>query len=101
MISGPLFKISSHNQDIFVLNIFCLISEKFDQFWTVNKRLMECSEEESFKYIPYRIYQVCFSPYESFKNIPYRIIRYVSLHTGYLNIYLIELSGMFLSIRVI
>ena len=35
-----------------------LLSEKFDQFWTVNKRLMECSGDDTFKYIPYRIYQV-------------------------------------------
>lgn len=33
-------------------------NEKFDQFWSVNKRLMECSGEDMFKYIPFRIYQV-------------------------------------------
>ena len=33
-------------------------SDKFDQFWSVNRKLMESSEEETFKYIPFRIYMV-------------------------------------------
>lgn len=35
-----------------------LLHEKFDQFWSVNKKLMESSGEEMFKYIPFKIYQV-------------------------------------------
>lgn len=34
-----------------------LLHDKFDQFWTVNKKLMESSGEDMFKSIPYRIYQ--------------------------------------------
>ncbi|GIY47438.1 autophagy protein 5 [Caerostris extrusa] len=30
---------------------------KFDQFWAINKRLMENPGEQYFKYIPFRIYQ--------------------------------------------
>lgn len=33
-------------------------NDKFDQFWPVNKKLMENSGDEKFKYIPFRIYQV-------------------------------------------
>ncbi|WAR08600.1 ATG5-like protein [Mya arenaria] len=29
----------------------------FDQFWPINKKLMENTDEESIKYIPFRIYQ--------------------------------------------
>lgn len=32
-------------------------NDKFDQFWSVNKKLMEPSEGECFKSIPFRIYQ--------------------------------------------
>ncbi|XP_014780325.1 autophagy protein 5 [Octopus bimaculoides] len=32
-----------------------LLNDKFDQFWSVNRKLME-SGEEKFKYIPYKIY---------------------------------------------
>ncbi|KAH3738125.1 autophagy protein 5-like [Dreissena polymorpha] len=35
-----------------------LVNDKFDQFWPINKKLMETSEEEGFKHIPFRIYQV-------------------------------------------
>ncbi|XP_050394517.1 autophagy protein 5 [Patella vulgata] len=35
-----------------------LQNDKFDQFWSVNKKLMESSGEDMFKYIPYRIYQI-------------------------------------------
>ncbi|XP_034030292.1 autophagy protein 5 isoform X1 [Thalassophryne amazonica] len=35
-----------------------LQNDKFDQFWAMNRKLMEyCSEEEGFRYIPFRIYQ--------------------------------------------
>lgn len=40
----------------FMIN-FCCISDKFDQFWAVNRKLMEASGEDSFKYIPFRCYQ--------------------------------------------
>lgn len=32
-------------------------NDKFDQFWSVNKKLMETSSSEYFKSIPFRIYQ--------------------------------------------
>lgn len=32
--------------------------DKFDQFWSVNKKLMEISDGEGFKSIPFRVYQV-------------------------------------------
>lgn len=35
-----------------------MIVDKFDQFWSVNKKLMESSGDETFKYIPYRLYMV-------------------------------------------
>lgn len=31
-------------------------ADKFDQFWAVNRKLMEASGEEVFKYIPFRFY---------------------------------------------
>jgi len=34
-----------------------LQNDKFEQFWSVNKKLMEVSEGEGFKQIPFRIYQ--------------------------------------------
>lgn len=34
-----------------------LITDKFDQFWSINRRLMEAANsEEGFKYIPFRCY---------------------------------------------
>ncbi|XP_060069234.1 autophagy protein 5-like [Ylistrum balloti] len=33
-----------------------LLHEKFDQFWSVNKKLMESTGEDMFKNIPYRLY---------------------------------------------
>ncbi|BES93744.1 autophagy [Nesidiocoris tenuis] len=33
-----------------------LQNDKFDQFWAVNRRLMEQGSEEGFKYIPFRLY---------------------------------------------
>lgn len=35
-----------------------LQSDQFDQFWSVNKRLMEITEGEGFRSIPFRIYQL-------------------------------------------
>lgn len=34
-----------------------LQNDKFDQFWTVNRKLMEHGGDELFKFIPFRIYQ--------------------------------------------
>lgn len=34
-----------------------LQNDKFDQFWAVNRKLMEASGEEVFKYIPFRCYR--------------------------------------------
>lgn len=37
----------------------CVDTDKFDQFWAMNRKLMEYpTEEEGFRYIPFRIYQV-------------------------------------------
>ncbi|XP_014210724.1 autophagy protein 5 [Copidosoma floridanum] len=33
-----------------------LLNDKFDQFWAVNRKLMEPSGDEGFKYIPFRCY---------------------------------------------
>ncbi len=38
-----------------LLNSF---SDKFDQFWSVNRKLMEHTDDQLFKHIPFRIYQV-------------------------------------------
>lgn len=39
--------------------IFCSPPDKFDQFWAINRKLMEYpTEEGGFRYIPFRIYQV-------------------------------------------
>ncbi|KAK6986543.1 autophagy protein 5 [Biomphalaria glabrata] len=35
-----------------------LMNDKFDQFWSVNKKLMENSGEDAFKSVPFRIYQM-------------------------------------------
>lgn len=35
-----------------------LQNDKFDQFWAVNRKLMERSNDEQFKCIPFRIYQL-------------------------------------------
>lgn len=34
-----------------------IMNDKFDQFWAVNKKLMENPGEACFKYIPFRLYQ--------------------------------------------
>lgn len=34
-----------------------LVNDKFDQFWSVNRRLMEPISEDGFKYIPIRCYK--------------------------------------------
>lgn len=34
-----------------------LVNDKFDQFWSVNRRLMEPTSEDGFKYIPIRCYR--------------------------------------------
>lgn len=34
-----------------------ILQDKFDQFWSINKKLMEVTEGDSFKHIPFRIYQ--------------------------------------------
>ena len=36
----------------------CYIADKFDQFWTTNRRLMERTNDEPFRHIPFKIYQV-------------------------------------------
>ena len=34
--------------------------DKFDQFWSVNRRLMERINDESFRYVPFRLHQVLY-----------------------------------------
>lgn len=34
-----------------------LLNDKFDQFWMVNRKLMDCTPEDPFKHIPIRLYQ--------------------------------------------
>jgi len=34
-----------------------LQNDKFDQFWGINRKLMERSNEEPFKYVPFKLYQ--------------------------------------------
>ena len=33
-----------------------LFNDKFEQFWAVNRKLMEPTSDEGFKYIPFRCY---------------------------------------------
>ncbi|KAL7641761.1 UNVERIFIED_CONTAM: hypothetical protein RMT77_007635 [Armadillidium vulgare] len=33
-----------------------LCNDKFDQFWTINRKLMDCNGEEGFKNIPFRLF---------------------------------------------
>jgi hypothetical protein len=40
-----------------ILNFAFNFVDKFDQFWAVNRKLMEASGEEVFKYIPFRCYR--------------------------------------------
>lgn len=46
---------------LMLITHFVSSSDKFDQFWTINRRLMERTNEEPFRSIPLRIYQVKFS----------------------------------------
>jgi len=39
-----------------ILDFISNFADKFDQFWAVNRKLMEASGEEVFKYIPFRFY---------------------------------------------
>ncbi|XP_059481947.1 autophagy protein 5 [Neocloeon triangulifer] len=34
-----------------------LQNDKFDQFWSINKKLMDCNQKEGFKHIPYRCHK--------------------------------------------
>lgn len=45
----------------FYFNIPCL--DKFDQFWAVNKKLMDTSGGEEFKNIPFRLYTTDNAPF--------------------------------------
>lgn len=40
-----------------LFNVLLPFSDKFDQFWAVNRKLMEASgDQDHFKYIPFRCY---------------------------------------------
>jgi hypothetical protein len=39
-------------------HFFLSILDKFEQFWAINRKLMEKTNDEGFRYIPFRIYQV-------------------------------------------
>lgn len=51
------FTIYSAVIELFLLYTF--LSDKFDQFWAINRKLMECLPEEGFKFIPFRIHFAC------------------------------------------
>lgn len=44
-----------HDNNFFIFYFFSF-PDKFDQFWAVNRRLMESVEQEGFKNIPLRCY---------------------------------------------
>jgi autophagy-related protein 5 len=47
-----------HN-DVHFQSLLYIIADRFDQFWAINRKLMEYpAEENGFRYIPFRIYQV-------------------------------------------
>ena len=53
--------------------MFGFLTDKFDQFWAMNRKLMEYpTEEGGFRYIPFRIYQVSYThrPAHTHKLIP-------------------------------
>lgn len=35
---------------------FYIFTDRFDQFWSANRKLMEHSAEDGFRYIPFRLY---------------------------------------------
>lgn len=37
--------------------VFLFFEDKFDQFWAVNRKLMDAGGDENFKHIPFRCYQ--------------------------------------------
>ncbi|XP_063598057.1 autophagy protein 5-like [Penaeus indicus] len=39
-----------------------LCNDKFDQFWAINRKLMDSSSEEGFKHIPFRLHLPCQPP---------------------------------------
>lgn len=48
-----------------------LVNDKFDQFWAINRRLMEPSGDlDGFKYIPIRCYKEVHTLYRYFKFDP-------------------------------
>uniref|UniRef100_A0A8B9H0G7 ATG5 autophagy related 5 homolog (S. cerevisiae) n=1 Tax=Astyanax mexicanus TaxID=7994 RepID=A0A8B9H0G7_ASTMX len=54
-----LFLICASNIRPFIFKLGTLETDKFDQFWAMNRKLMEYpTEEGGFRYIPFRIYQV-------------------------------------------
>lgn len=55
---------------MFILNNrVYIISDRFDQFWIINRKLMEYPPEENgFRYIPFRIYQVGSNKLKMFLN---------------------------------
>lgn len=38
------------------------LSDKFDQFWAINRKLMDSTPEEGFKHIPFRLHLPCQPP---------------------------------------
>lgn len=53
----------------------CVVADKFDQFWAMNRKLMEYSTEEGgFRYIPFRIYQVTHTNATDLSSWFYQII---------------------------
>ena len=54
-------------------------SDKFEQFWSVNRRLMErTGDDPYFKFIPFRIFQVM-----CLVTIPFKTYKFTMLITGF------------------
>lgn len=54
-----LFHLPEKEHIVLILKSDFPFTDKFEQFWAINRKLMEYPAEESgFRYIPFRIYQV-------------------------------------------
>lgn len=45
-----------------ITNSLSHLADKFDQFWAINRKLMESTPEEGFKHIPFRLHIPCQPP---------------------------------------
>ena len=59
IINNAVIKPSSHLLSLTTtMFLIVYVSAKFDQFWSVNRKLMENSESDPFRHIPFRIHWV-------------------------------------------